>query len=63
MFSIAYQKGCENVATDALSQVTSKLDTETVKSILDGVTMEMTERPDSHDLAVAKADKERHRQV
>ena len=38
-FSIKYQKGCDNVAADALSHVTSKLNAETVKSILDGVAL------------------------
>ena len=38
-FDIKYQKGWENAATDALSQITSKLDVETVKSILNGVTV------------------------
>ena len=44
------------MATDALSRVTSKLEAETVKSILDGVTMGMTERADTQDLVVAEAD-------
>ena len=38
-FNIKYQKGWDNAATDALSHITLKLDTETVKSILGGVTM------------------------
>ena len=42
MFSIEYQKGCDNAATDALSWVTFKLNAETVKSILDGVTVGTT---------------------
>ena len=46
------------MSADALSHVTSKLNTEIVKSILDGVAMGITERPDAHDLAVAKADEE-----
>ena len=46
-----------------LSQVTSKLNTETIKSILDGATMGTTERSDSHDLVVAKADKEIQKSV
>ena len=33
-FNIEYHKGWDNAAADALSQVTSKLDTETVKSSL-----------------------------
>ena len=55
-FSIEYQKGWNNVAMDALSWVTLKLDAVTVKSILDGVTVEMTQRADTHNVAVAEAD-------
>ena len=62
-FSIEYQKGRDNAATDALSCVTLKLDAVTVKSILDGVTVGMTKRADAHHLAVAAADKEIHIQV
>ena len=51
------------MATDALSQVTSKLNVETMKSILDGVTMGNTKRADVHDLVVAKADEEIHKPV
>ena len=53
MFSIKYQKGHDNAATDALSQVTSNLNAETMKSILDGVTMRTTERAHAHDPVVA----------
>ena len=62
-FSSGYQKGRDNAATDALNHVTSKLDTVTAKSILDGVTMVMTKRTDTHHLVVADADKEIHKQV
>ena len=61
MFSIEYQKRHDNAATDTLSQVTSKLNAGTVKSILDGITMETAKRADAHDLAVAKADEEIHK--
>ena len=62
-FSIEYQKGRDNVTADSLSQVTSKLDAGIVKSILDGVTMGMTERADAQDPVVAKADEDIHKQV
>ena len=62
-FSTEYQKGHDNAATDALSHITSKLDAETMKSILDGVTMETTERPDAHDPVVDKADEEIYKPV
>ena len=63
MFSIEYQKGWDSAATDALSQVTSKLDAETVKSILEGITMGTTKRAEAQGLVVAKADEEIHKQV
>ena len=49
-FSIEYLKGHENVAPDAPSQVTLKLDAETVRSNLDGVTVGATDRADAHDI-------------
>ena len=62
-FSIKYQKGCDNAATYALSQVTSKLNAETIKSILHGVTVGATKRADAHDPAVDKADDKIHKPV
>ena len=43
IFSIEYQKGWESAAANALSQITLKMYTETVKSILDGVTVDQQE--------------------
>ena len=63
MFSIENQKRQDNAAADALSHVTLKLDAGTKKSILDGVTEGMTERVDAHNLAVAEANEEIHKQV
>ena len=54
---------CDNAATDALSHGTSKLNAETMKSILDRVTVGTTERADAHDLAVAWADEEIHKAI
>ena len=62
-FSIEYQKGWDNAAADALSEVTLRIDTETVKSILDRVTMGLTGRADAHDPVVAETDEEIHKQV
>ena len=56
-FSIRYQKGRDNAVADALSHVASKLNAETVKSILDGVTIGTAGRADAHDPMVAEADK------
>ena len=41
-FSIEYQKDWDNAATNVLSQVTMRQVAETVKSILDAVTMDLT---------------------
>ena len=62
-FSIKYQKGRDNAVADALSHVTSKLDTEVVKSILEGVTVGTIGRAESNDLAVAESDERIHKQV
>ena len=62
-FSIKYQKGRDNAASDALSHVTLKLDTVTMKSILDRVTVGTTKSADAHYTAEANADKEIHKQV
>ena len=61
IFSIEYQKVHDNVAADALSCVTLKLNAETMKSILDGVAMGTTKTVDAYDPVVAKADKEIHK--
>ena len=53
MFSIKHQEGHYNAAAGVLSHVTSKVDAETVKSILDGVTVGTMERADAHDPAVS----------
>ena len=62
-FSIEYHKSWDNAATDTPIQVTLKLDAETVKSILDRITMETIGRADVHDPVVVEADEEIHKQV
>ena len=62
-FSIEYQKGRDNAVADDLICVTSKLNVEAVKSILDGVTIGTTGRADANDLTVAEADDRMHKQV
>ena len=57
-FSIEYHKGWNNAATDALCQVMSKLDAETVKSIQGRITMGTIGRVDAHDQAVPEANEE-----
>ena len=62
-FSMEYHKGRDNAATDALSQVTLKLDAKTMKAILDRITMGMIGRSNAHDPAGVEADEEIHKQV
>ena len=38
-FKLEYQKGCDNTVVDVLSQVTTQLDPDTVRSILNGVAL------------------------
>ena len=57
-FSIEYQKGRDNVATDTLSWVTLKLDAVIIKSNLHEVTIRMTNRSDAQDPGVAMADED-----
>ena len=56
------QKGWDNAVTDSLSWVTSRLDVETMKSILDRVTVGLTGNVDVHDPVVAETNKEIHKQ-
>ena len=63
MFRIKYQKGRGKAVADALSYVASKLDTEVVKSILDGVTIGTIGRADAHDPVVAESNEMKHKQV
>ena len=49
------------MAIDALNWAPWKLDAESMKSILDGITVGMMERADIQDLVVAEADEEIHK--
>ena len=51
---LEYQNGHDNMVADILSQVTTWLDLETVKSILDGVTFEMVHCVKIHDPAMVE---------
>ena len=56
-------RGRTIAAADALSQITSKLDVETMKSITDRVTVGTIGRVDAHNPVVTEADEEIHKQV
>ena len=55
-FELEYQKVCDNTVAKILSWVTSWLDSETVKSILDGVTLGMAHWSEIHDPAMVEGD-------
>ena len=61
--SIEYHKGQNNAAADALSWVTSRLEAETMKSMLYRITMGTLGRADAHDPVVVEAGEEIHMQV
>ena len=55
-FELEYQKGHDNTVADALSQVTTRLDPDTVTSILDGVTVGPVHWAEVHDPAIVEGD-------
>ena len=55
-FQLEYQKGQDNTVADMLSQITTCLNPEAVRSILDGVTLGATHRMESYDPAVVEGD-------
>ena len=55
-FKLEYQKGHDNTLADALSQVSTQLDLDTVKSILNGVTLRSAHQADVHDPTLVEGD-------
>ena len=55
-FKLEYQKGCDNTVVDVLSQVTTQLDPDMVRSILDGVAVGTVHWVETHDPAVVESD-------
>ena len=53
---LEYQKGCDNTVADALSQVITRLDLDTGKSILDRVTLGSVHQAKVHDPTVVEGD-------
>ena len=53
-FELEYQKGHDNMVADVCSQVTTHLNPETVKSILNGVTLGMVHDAEVHDPAIVE---------
>ena len=55
-FELEYQKRCGNTVVDELSQVTTQLDPDTVRSILNGVTLGSVHWAEVHDSTVVEHD-------
>ena len=55
-FELEYQKGCDNAVVNVLSQVTTWLDPDTVRSILDGVALGAAHWTKVHDSTVVESD-------
>ena len=55
-FKLEYQKGCNNTIVDALSQITTHLNPDMMRSILDGITLGATHRVESHDPTAVEGD-------
>ena len=55
-FKLEYQKGCDNTVVDVLSQVTTWLDPDMVRSILNGVALRAAHQAEEYDTAIVKGD-------
>ena len=55
-FQLEYQKGRDNTVADMLSQITTHLGPEAMQSILDGVTLDVTQRAEGDDPAMVEGD-------
>ena len=55
-FQLKYQKGWDNTVADALSQITTCLRPEAVRSVLNRMMLGVTHRAESYDPAVVKSD-------
>ena len=55
-FKLEYQKGCDNTVADVLSQVTTLLDTDMVRSILNGVALGAVHWAKVHNPTILEGD-------
>ena len=62
-FKLEYQKGHDNMMTAILSQAATQLNTETVKSILNGITLGMAHHAKVHNLAMVEGDQHLEQEV
>ena len=62
-FELEYQKGHDNMVADILSQATTQLDSETVKSILDVLALRTVHWAKVHDPAMVEGDQHLEQEV
>ena len=62
-FRLEYQKGRDNAAADALSQVTTHLEPEAVQAILDGAVMGASQRAGRENLAMIENNQQLEQEV
>ena len=55
-FQVKYQKGCDNTRADVLSWITTCLDPDMVKLVLDGITLGATHRAEGHNPTKVEGD-------
>ena len=55
-FQLEYQKGCDNTVVDVLSWVTTHLNPDMVRLILNGVTLGAAHQAEVYDPAMIKGD-------
>ena len=62
-FWMEYQKGQDNAVADALSRVTTRLDSEAVQAVLDGAAMGTSQRVEGENPAIIKGDQQLEQEV
>ena len=55
-FQLEYQNGCDDTVADVLSQITTHLDPDTVRSILDGIALGAVHWAEVHDPTIVEGD-------
>ena len=62
-FQLEYQKGCDNTMADVLSQITTHLNPDMVRSVLNRITLGAAHWAEVHDLTVAEGDHDLEQEV
>ena len=62
-FQLEHQKGQDNIMADVLNRITTHLNQEVMRSILDGVTLGATHRAEGYDPAVVEGDYDVEKEV